>query len=131
MKTSPAKAWGIGAAIVLIARVIFLATILLGDHAPPAIRVFALLSYYAPAGAAFVVGHLAPRRKFLLGLSMAVPAAILDGALNFGLPALGHPVDFLGVEAGTILVVIDLIFQGALCAVGAVLGWASSPRASQ
>ena len=73
--------------------------------------------------AAFVTAYLTPRRKILMGTSMALLAASLAGILNFVCEALGRAVDFPGIRGMTILVVISLVFNGVLCIAGATCGY--------
>jgi len=86
-------------------------------------EVLALFLWGAPALATFVTAYLAPRRKVLMGASMALLAATLAGMLNFAYEALGNAVDFSGVRGGAILVVIALVFNGVLCTAGATCGY--------
>lgn len=86
-------------------------------------EVLVIFLWGAPTVAAFVTAYLAPRRKVLLGASIALLAAILAGMLNFAYEALGNPVDFPGVRGGAILVAIALVFNGVLCTVGAACGY--------
>jgi len=129
MKVSVWNAWAFGGAIVLITSGMPTALIICDawfglshDNEFLTITILLLLSGWMPAVAAFVVGYLAPRRKILLGTSMALLAAIFSSVINSSYQALDYPVDFSGVNAGIILFFISLITNMMLCGVGAALG---------
>lgn len=119
MTTSAGKAWALGGGIVLIAYLAWFVSLRANKFS----EVLVLFLWGAPAVAAFVTAYLAPRRKVLLGASIALLAAILAGILNFAYEALGGAVDFPGVRGGAILVAIALVFNGVLCTVGAASGY--------
>ena len=119
MTHSMVKAWGLGAVIVCLAY----ATWFISLWANQFTEVLAFFLWGAPALAAFVTAYLTPRRKILMGTSMAFLAAILAGILNFVYEALGRAVDFSGIRGMTILVVIFLAFNGMLCIAGATCGY--------
>lgn len=54
---------------------------------------------------------------------MAIPAAVLAGSLNFIYEALGHAVDFPGIHATLILIVVTLPWDIFLCVVGSFAGY--------
>ena len=116
MTHSTVKAWGLGAVIVCLAY----ATWFISLWANQFTEVLAFFLWGAPALAAFVTAYLTPRKKIIMGTSMAFLAASLAGILNFVCEALGRAVDFRGM---TILVVIFLAFNGMLCIAGATCGY--------
>lgn len=119
MTHSTVKAWGLGAVIVCLAY----ATWFISLWANQFIEALAFFLWGAPALAAFVTAYLTPRRKILMGTSMALLAASLTGILNFVYEALGRAVDFPGIRGMTILVVISFVFNGVLCIAGATCGY--------
>ena len=76
----------------------------------------------APTIAAFVVGFLSPRRKILLGSSMALLAAVLAGLFNFVFQALGNAVDFPGIYGGLFIMGVTLVIHSIPCILGAGVG---------
>jgi hypothetical protein len=85
-----------------------------------------VLIWAAPPIAAFIIAYLAPCRKFLLGLSMAILASILIVVVNSVYAALGGSVDFPGIHGGLVLAEIALVLNGITCAIGALIGYAIS-----
>ena len=88
------------------------------------------LLWISPLIAAFVSAYLSPRKKILLGISLAIPAAVLAVALNVTYELLGNAVDFPGVRGGTILFVITLGYSAMLCALGGGAGYYLAKRGS-
>lgn len=119
MTISAGKAWALGVGFVLVAYAAWFVSLRANRFS----EVLALFLWGAPALAAFVTAYLAPRKKILLGASIALLAATLAGMLNFAYEALGNAVDFPGVRGGAILVAIALVFNGVLCTVGATCGY--------
>jgi phosphoglycerol transferase MdoB-like AlkP superfamily enzyme len=87
-----------------------------------------LILWVSPFVAAIVSAFLAPKRKFMLGISMAFPAAILAVGLNYVYQVQGNPVDLPGGSGALILFTTTMIYSGILCGVGAVIGQALSDR---
>lgn len=87
-----------------------------------ALHVLMLFAWFSSVVAAFVVALLAPRRRIQLGISMAVPAALVLGALNEIWHRSGRPTDLSGAPAWTFLAVVGVVWNVALCAPGAVAG---------
>jgi hypothetical protein len=87
-----------------------------------------LILWVSPFIAAFVSAYLAPRNKLLLGISMALPTAILSVALNYLHQAQGNSVDFPGSRGAMILFMTTLLYSGILCSIGAVIGRALSNK---
>jgi len=87
-----------------------------------------IILWASPFVAAIVSAFLAPKRNFLLGISMAFPAAIFTVVLNFVYQMQGNPVDFAGSRGALILFTTTMIYSGILCGVGAVIGQAISMK---
>ena len=122
------KAWALGIGLLLAADAIWFICL----QAKVFSAVFLLLVQISPLIAALVSATLAPRKKVLLGTSMALPAAVLATVLNFAYQLLGNVVDFSGFRGGLILFTISLIYGIAICAVGGFGGYLLSrkfPRA--
>jgi hypothetical protein len=118
MKISIGKAWILGGVIVLVGYGAWFIALQANEFS----EVLMLLLWGTPTIAAFVVGYLAPRRKILLGASMALLAASLAGVLNFTYEVLGNAVDFPRVYGGLILIGVTFVTNGVLCTLGAALG---------
>jgi hypothetical protein len=81
-----------------------------------------------PGFSAFVAAFLAPRRKMLVGLSMAVYGAVLGELMARVYEYFGGHVDHIGGVVATF--VILLVYHGALAVVGSVAGILISRRLS-
>lgn len=110
------KAWTIGVVILIAVYAAWFVSLQLGTFA----QVVIVLLWVTPVVAAFVSTHLAPHNKVLLGLSMAIPAAILASVLNVAHQMLGRAVDFSGLQGGVILAAVALIENVILCGVGSL-----------
>lgn len=76
-----------------------------------------------PGGAAFATAWIAPRRKFLLGLTM-VPMAALAAAIINGIDILlGGRTDFPGLRGELGIVEIFLLTSAIPSLVGSGVGW--------
>jgi len=67
------KAWSIGFIILFIADMMVVVATLFNYHP----RALMLLLRISPFVASFVAAYLSPRNKFTLGMSLAIPTAIL------------------------------------------------------
>lgn len=70
----------------------------------------------------FAAARIAPRSKFMVGASMALPSSLLLALSSLLFEALGHRVDFSGAGGATLIFAISLPFHAVLCATGALLG---------
>ena len=84
--------------------------------------VFAYLIWAIPVIAAFAASMITPRRKFVVGLLVAVPAAILQGVANFAFEAMGNAVDFPGMKGSLLVIGMSFPWVAVLCTVGALGG---------
>jgi len=112
------RAWILGLVLLLAAAMIWSLTLWVGVYSQ-----FAVLTLWAsPFAAAMLVAWSAPRHQILLGLSMAVPTALLAVSLNFAVPLFGGDVDFPGIMGHLIL--FGIVGSGAavLALLGAVMG---------
>ena len=122
-------ALGVGVLTLSIADAVWFAFLLwVGEMTRPsaATRVFYAASFLvqwgAPLLAAFLAAHLAPERKILAGMSMVLPATVLTVALNSLYQALGHRVDFPGLQGAAIATVFSLVWNTVLCGLGTGAG---------
>ncbi|MGO9380137.1 MAG: hypothetical protein ACLPN1_13315 [Dissulfurispiraceae bacterium] len=113
------RAWGIGFMILFIVDMMVVAATLMNFH-PPALM---LLLRISPFIASFVTAYLLPRKKFILGMSLAIPTAILSLVVTIVYQLLGRAVDFAGFEGGLILFAVSLAYGFILCSVGGVAGY--------
>ena len=107
------KSWGTGAATVLAVHILWIALILTQAHADwvmGAIIVMLFVTMNIAGLGAFITAFLAPRQRFLLGLSMAPLAALLAAAGNLLLAALGTHVDFSGFRGNAGLFAVSLAY---------------------
>ena len=77
-------------------------------------------------GAAVVVCSLAgalvtPKKNILVGMSLAIPAALISAASNFVYELLGNAVDFPGMKYSLMLGLIALPWHLLLCTLGGVI----------
>lgn len=112
------KAFAIGVGILVAAYALWFITLQAGQYSELKIIVLWVSPFLAALASAF----LAPRNKIVLGISMALPSAVLGVVLNIVYQAQGNPVDFPGGRGAIILFVTTLLYSGALCSVGAVIG---------
>ncbi len=108
--------WGLGILLILtgawliaLQAEVFSAVLLLGVQISPFV-------------AAVAAAYLAPQKKVIIAVSMAIPATVITVAVTVTYQLLGHPVDFPGLKGGKILFVITLLYSGLLCFFGGVLG---------
>ncbi len=119
MKISIGKSWALGTLIVLAVYGAWFASL----QAKVFSEILMLLLWGGPIVGAFTVAYLSPRHKILLGVSMALPASILAGALNLAYESLGNAVDFPGQRGGMILVAVSLAYNVVLCLLGSAFGY--------
>ena len=120
MTLSPVlRAWLVGVAVLFVANGGWL--ISLQTHRFS--ETLVLLLWISPLIAAFVSAYLSPRKKVLLGTSLAIPSAALVAVLNFIYELFGNAVDFPGVRGGAILFIVTLGYSVLLCALGGVAGY--------
>ncbi len=113
------RAWAVGFVILLTVDVmVVIATII--EVYP---RVLWLLLQISPFVAAFISAYLSPRKKVLVGTSMAIPAAILGVVVTFLYQLFGKAVDFPGLKGGLILLEVSIIYGLILCVLGGTLGY--------
>jgi hypothetical protein len=86
------------------------------------LHVLMLVAWVSSVMAAFVVAFLAPRKRVQLGISMAVPAALVLGAVNELWHRSGRPTDLSGAQGWIFIAVVGVVWNLALCAPGAVAG---------
>ena len=113
------RAWILGLAILVVAHL----TVFIGVEAGVASTPLDLLVWCSPAVAAFITAYLAPRKKILLGASMALPAAGFVLVINRAHEAKGHAVDFPGWRGGWILLKVTLEWDLTICVVVAVIAY--------
>ncbi len=113
------RAWGIGFMILFIADTMVAVATLINFHP----RVLMLLVRISPLVASFVAAYLAPRNKFLLGMSLAIPTAILGLVVTIVYQLFGKAVDFAGFDGGLILLSVSLAYGFILCSLGGVAGY--------
>lgn len=111
-------------AILLIGDAAHLVTLKLSE-APSAV---AMAIWGVPVIAAFTTSWLSPKHKFLTGLAVAVPAALLLGVSNYVIEAFGNPVDFPGMKGAALVAGMSLPLLALLCGVGALAGRLTSKR---
>lgn len=76
---------------------------------------------FFPSLAALLVAYLAPRRKILVGISMAVWGALIGTIATSIYDHLGVPVDHIGGPFSLFLIL--LAYQLAFCTVGSIAGY--------
>ena len=118
MRVSALHSWFIGGGILLVAYAAWFAAIQMQVYS----QALVLILWVSPFVAAFVSAYLAPGSNIIIGVSMAIPSAVLAVILNAAHQSFGHAVDFPGLHGGLILFVSVLAYSGILCGIGAVGG---------
>ena len=113
------KAWSIGFIILFIADMMVVVATLFNYHP----RALMLLLRISPFVASFVAAYLSPRNKFTLGMSLAIPTAILGLVVTIAYQLFGKEVDFAGFQGGFILFAVSLAYGFILCSFGGVAGY--------
>jgi len=109
------RAFTAGIGVLLAAQILYVGVLARINHHELLRSV--LLAF--PFAAAFLTAWLAPRRKMLAGLSMAVFGAAIGVAASFVYERLGFVVDEIGGLAATFLIL--LAYQGVSCVLGSGL----------
>jgi hypothetical protein len=105
-------------AILVVGDAVCMAALKL-SQAPGAL---AMAIWGVPVVAAFATSCLAPNRKFLVGLAVALPAAVMVGISNYVFEAMGNPVDFPGFKGSALVAGMSFPLLVVLCGVGALAG---------
>ena len=116
------RAWVIGVALLLAADGVWFMAVQSTKFAG-ALAFLVWLLWLSPLVAAFVSALIAPRKKVLVGMSLAVPAVILIGLLNVVHQLLGNEVDFPGLQGGLTLLKVEMAVNVILCSIGGVTGY--------
>lgn len=119
MIVSMLKAWVLGIVILLIINGAWLIAL----QAEMFSGALLLVWQISPFVAALVSAYIAPRKKVILGTSMAVPAALIVVSITYAYQLFGKPTDFPGFKGGLILFAITLLYSSILCALGGALGY--------
>ena len=113
------RAWVIGFMILLAVDMMVVIATLIEVYPRALLR----LLQVSPFVAAFASAYLAPRKKIILGTSMAIPGTILIVVMTFAYQLFGKDVDFPGLRGGLILFTISIAYGGILCALGGGAGY--------
>jgi len=119
------KSWGYGAAAVVLIHTAWFGLIFLESRADwfmAAIVVMSLVTMNVAGLGAFITALAAPRRGFLLGLSMAPLSAALTVASNLAFMATGNRVDLSGFYDNWGLLTVSLGYGAFVAAVGGAIG---------
>jgi len=118
------KAWVAGAGVVVMVYVVWFIVLQTNQYS----ELLNILLWSSPLAAAAVAAYLAPSKKILLGISMALPTTALAVALNFVYQWLGNAVDFPGLRGGLILFTTTLAYSSILCGLGSAGGSALASK---
>lgn len=118
------RALVIGVGILLLGELIWVLCFLFETYS----TLMAWILWLFPAIAAFVIAYLAPRKKFLMGMLIAVCGAVLYGTSNLIFEAVGLPVDFYGVKGGLIVLTLILVNNVVLCSISSTVGYLLSRK---
>jgi hypothetical protein len=118
------RAWGAGFIILLIVDMMVVVATLIEVY-PQALM---LLLRISPFIAAFVSAYLSPRRKVIMGTSMAIPTALLGVLVTFAYQLFGKEVDFRGIAGSLIVFAVSLVYGAVLCAIGGIVGYLLSMK---
>jgi hypothetical protein len=119
------KSWAYGACTVLGVHALWFGLIFLESRADwfmAAIVAMSLVAMNVAGLGAFITAMTAPRRGFLLGLTMAPLSAVLSLASNLLFAASGNRVDFSGFYDNFGLFTVSLAYGFFVSAVGGGIG---------
>lgn len=119
------RSWVYGAATVLFVHILWIALILTQAHADwvmGGIIVMLFVTMNIAGLGAFITSLLAPRHRFLLGLSMAPLADLFAATGNLLLEAAGTHVDFSGFRGNAGLFTVSLGYGLFVSAIGGAFG---------
>ncbi len=116
------RAWGIGFMMLFIVDMMVVTGTLTNFYSQDLM----LLLRVSPFVASFVAAYLSPRKKCIIGMSLAIPTAILSLMVTIAYQLLGRAVDFAGFEGGVILFGVSLAYGFILCTVGGAAGYFSA-----
>lgn len=117
MRWTMLRAWMVGISVLILGHVLYF-LVLLEVRNYELLRV-ALLFF--PSIAAFVTAYFAPRRKILMGISMAVYGAIVVIVSSFVYESLGFHIDHIGGLFTTFIIILS--YYVVFCAVGGLTGY--------
>jgi len=92
--------------------------------------VLVVMFWISPLAAALITSYLAPRKKWLLGMSMVLVAAILAVVASSAHQWLGNPVDFGGKGGAVWLFLLAFFYSTILCGFGSLAGVALAKKIS-
>jgi len=119
------KSWAYGAAAVVLVHAAWLSLIFLESRADwfmAAIVVMLFVAMNVAGLGAFITAMTAPRRGFLLGLTMAPLSAALTVGSNLVFAATGNRVDLSGFYDNLGLLVVSVGYGIFVAAVGGAIG---------
>lgn len=117
MRWTMLRAWMVGISVLILGHVLYF-LVLLEVRNYELLRV-ALLFF--PSIAAFVTAYFAPRRKILMGISMAVYGAIVVMVSSFVYESLGFHIDHIGGLFTTFIIILS--YYVVFCAGGGLAGY--------
>jgi len=119
------KSWLCGAAAVVLVHGAWFGLIFLGSRADwfmAAIVVMLFVAINVAGLGAFITAMTAPRRGFLLGLTMAPLSAALTVGSNLAFGAMGNRVDLSGFYDNFGLLTVSLGYGAFVAGVGGAIG---------
>lgn len=116
--------WAIGVSVLLVALLLWNGILFVEDTRW--FRIGEVILWGSPLIAALVASWLTPRRKFLVGLSMAPIAAILHVLSHGAFQASGRQVDFPGAAGGALFFFLVLAGAAIPALVGTLVGMSLS-----
>jgi hypothetical protein len=120
------RAWVTALVIMLAAAGLWLGMRLL--DVPSGIR--NAMFWLSPIVAAFFLARIAPRRRILNSLLLAIPVAMMFALVNHLDEKLGRYRTFPGMEGAITVMVLTLPYSLGLCGLGAALGNALPRRSA-
>ena len=122
MRWTMPKAMLAGISVLVLAQILYIGVLVKINHH----ELLRLLLLIAPGLAAFVAAYLAPRRKLLVGLSMAMYGAVIGVLSALGYESFGLHVDRIGGVWATFLIL--LVYYLVLSLVGSAGGYLLSRK---
>jgi hypothetical protein len=120
-------AWMVGFVVVIATHAIWFWFLVDKDIPTPEhvvfVESFRIIIFGGPAIGAFVVACLAPKHKWILGLSIAIPSALFAAGVNFGQWVFTGVSDFPGLHGAWIVFGLFFTIDFILCLIATTIGF--------
>ena len=120
------RAWILGFSLLLAVYLAWFLYVYFGwfprmQNANTGDKVFWIVCLF-PGVSAMLSSLIAPRRKLIIGMSMAISGAVLVTLINYATELSGIAMDYFGVKSGIELFVLIVTWNLIPCALGTAVG---------